>query len=109
VADAHAEVAIVEITLVSNCTAGIKRKKLTAQTVEITHEPDVVLRGADGMESSGRLPSTTRWLGGTVMDLQGITDVRIVDSAGAVLIDGPLNSHFRVPGEVDGWVIFDVL
>jgi len=100
---------IVEITLVSNSTAGIKPKQLTAQTVEITHEPDVVLRGVDGMESSGRLPSTIRWFGGTVMDLQGITDVRIVDSRGAVLIDGPLNSHFRVPREVDGWVIFDVL
>ena len=43
------------------------------------------------------------------MDLQGITDVRIVDSPGAVLIDGSLNSHFRVPREADGWVIFDVL
>jgi hypothetical protein len=100
---------IVDITLVSNSTAGIKPKKLTAQTVEITHEPDVVLRGVDGMESSGRLPSTIHWFGGTVMDLQGITDVTIVDSRGAVLIDGLLNSHFRVPREVDGWVIFDVL
>lgn len=100
---------IVEITLVSNSTAGIKPKKLTAQTVEITHEPDIVLRGVDGIESSGRLPSTIRWLRGTVVDLRGVTNVQIVDSRGAVLIDGPLNSHFRVPREVDGWVIFDVL
>jgi hypothetical protein len=100
---------IVEITLVSNSTTGIKRKKITAQTVEITHEPDVVLRGVDGIESSGRLPSTIRWFGGTEKDLQGITGVRIVDSRGAVLIDGSLNSYFRVPQEADGWAIFDVL
>jgi hypothetical protein len=100
---------IVDITLVSNSTAGIKPKKLTAQTIEITHRPDTVLRGVDGMESPGRHPSTIRWYGGTVRDLQGITDVRIVDSRGAVLIDGRLNSHYGVPREVEGSVVFDVL
>lgn len=100
---------IVEIALVSNSTAGIKPRKNTAQTVEITHEPDIVLRGVDGRESTGRRPSTIRWFGGTARDLQGITDVRIVDRRGAVLIDGRLNSHSRVIREVDGWLIFDVL
>jgi hypothetical protein len=99
----------VEITLISNSTAGNKPKTFTAQTVEITHQPDIVLRGVDGRESTGHLPSTIRWLGGTTRDLQGITDVRIVDSRGAVLIDGRLNFHFRTPREIDGWVIFDVL
>jgi hypothetical protein len=26
-----------------------------------------------------------------------------------VLVDGQLNTHYGVPREVDGWVIFDVL
>lgn len=99
----------VEITLISNSTAGNKPKRFSAQTVEITHEPDIIRRGVDGRESSGRLPSTIRWFGGTTRDLQGITDVRIVDSRGGVLIDGKLNTHFRVIREIDGWVIFDVL
>jgi hypothetical protein len=101
----------VEITLISNSTAGNKPKKFTAQTVEITHEPDIVLRGVDGKESRGHQPSTIRWFGGTTRDLQEprITDVRIVDCRGAVLIDGRLNTTFRVIREVDGWVIFDVL
>ena len=100
---------IVEINLISNSSAGIKPKKFTAQTVEITHEPDTVSIGVDGRESRGRHPSTIRWFGGTARDLQDITNVRIVDSRGAVLIDGQLNAFFRVPREVDGWVIFDVL
>jgi hypothetical protein len=80
----------VEITLISNTPAGNKPKRFSAQ-------------------SSGRLPSTIRWFGGTTRDLQGFTDVRIVDGRGGVLIDGQLNTHFRVTREVDGWVIFDVL
>jgi hypothetical protein len=99
----------VEITLISNTPAGNKPKRFSAQTIEITHQPDIVLRGVDGRQSSGRLPSTIRWFGGTTMDLQGFTDVRIVDGRGGVLIDGQLNTHFRVTREVDGWVIFDVL
>jgi hypothetical protein len=100
---------IVKITLVSNSSAGINPKKLMAQTVEIAHEPDTESRGVDGKVSRGQHPSTIRWFGGTARDLQGITDIRIVDSRGAVLIDGKLNSHFGVPREEDGCVIFDIL
>lgn len=100
---------IVEITLISNSTAGNQPKQFTAQTVEITHAPDTVLHGVDGKESRARHPSTIRWHGGTAKNLHGITDVRIVDSRGAVLIDGGLTTYSRVIREVDGWVTFDVL
>jgi hypothetical protein len=100
---------IVEIGLLSNSTADIKPKTLMAQTVEITHKPDTVLTGVDGRVSRGRHPSTIRWLGGTVKALQDITNVRIVDGRGTVLIDGQLNTHYGVPRELDGWIIFDVL
>lgn len=100
---------IVEINLISNSSASITPEKFAAQTVEITHEPDTVLTGVDGRVSRGRHPSTIRWLGGTVSALQGITNVRIVDGRGTALIDGELNTHYGVPREVDGWVIFDVL
>jgi hypothetical protein len=99
----------VEINIFSNSTSGIQSQKFTAQTVEITHEPDTVLIGVDGKESRGCHPSTIRWFGGTVQNLKGITNVRIVDERGVVLIDGQLNSHYQVPREIDGWVIFDVL
>jgi hypothetical protein len=100
---------IAEITLISNSTAGIKPKTFTAQTVEITREPDTELRGVDGRISTAQHPSTIRWSGATTRDLQGITDVRIVDNRGAVLINGQLNFHLGVPREVDGYLIFDVL
>jgi hypothetical protein len=100
---------IVEITLFRNSTADSKPKKVAAQTIEITHEPETESRGVDGKVSIGHHPSTIRWFGGTARDLQDITNVRIVDSRGAVLIDGQLNAFFRVPREVDGSVIFDVL
>ena len=100
---------IVEITLITNSTAGRKPQTFAAQTVEVTHEPDTELRGVDGKISTGQHPSTIRWSGGTTRDLQGITDVRIVDDRGVVLIDGQLNSHYGVPRELDGCVIFDVL
>jgi hypothetical protein len=100
---------IVEINLINNSSAGIKPKKLTAQTVEIAHVPDTVLTGVDGLVSRGSHPSTIRWFGGTARDLHGVNQIRIVDSRGAVLVDGQLNTHYGVPREVDGWVIFDVL
>jgi hypothetical protein len=100
---------VVEINLISNSTAGIKPKTFKAQTVEITHEPDVVLTGVDGRESPGSQPSTIRWFGGTARDFKGITDVRIVDNRGAVLVNGRLNTFYGVPRESNGWVIFDVL
>ena len=99
----------VEITLVSKSSANINPKIFTAQTVEIIHKPDIVLRGVDGRESTGHLPSTIRWIGGTARDLQGITNIRIIDSRGAVLIDRELNCHYGVPREADGCVTFDVL
>ena len=99
----------VEITLFSDSPAGIAPKKYTAQTVEITHQKDIILTGVDGIESRGCLPSTIGWLGGAESDLKGITDVNILDSRGAILVNGALNSHYRWPQEADGWLTFDIL
>jgi hypothetical protein len=100
---------IVEITLIADSDAGIRPQNLTAQTVEIAHVPDTVLTGVDGLVSRGSHPSTIRWFGGTAGDLQGVNRIRIIDNRGVVLIDGELNTHYRMPRDVDGWVIFDVL
>jgi hypothetical protein len=99
----------VEITLTSNSTSGIKPRRIAAQTVRITHDPDIVSTGVDGRKTIGRLPSVIRWLGGTARDLQGVTDVKIVDPHGAVIIEASLSSTVTVTREEDGCVIFGVL
>ena len=96
----------VEITLF---TFGVEPKTFTAQTIEIEHDPDTISQGVDGRVTSGSHPSTIHWLGGTKGNLEHATGVRIVDSRGAVLIDGELNTHYGVPRDEDGWMVFDVL
>jgi hypothetical protein len=100
---------IANITLVENSTAGNPPKTFDAQTVEITHEADTVVRGVDGRTSIGHHPATIFWLGGTAKNLAGITNVKIVGPNGDVLVDGELNTTFGVPSDVTKGVKFFVL
>lgn len=99
----------VQIALVENSSAGNPPKIFPAQTVEIVHETDTSRTGVDGFTSTARHPSKIFWHGGTAKELAKITNVKIVDHTGKVLVDGELNTTFRVPHERSGGVEFDVL
>ena len=100
---------VADVTLVENSTAGNQPRTFAAQTVEIAHEADTIVTSADGHTSRARHPSKIFWRGGTARDLDNITDVRITDSSGVVLIDGELNTNRHIPRDVPGGVTFNVL
>jgi hypothetical protein len=100
---------VADITLIENSTAGNAPKSFTAQTVEVRHEADIVITGADGPTSAGKRPSKVLWIGGTANDLANITDVKIIGRNGEVLVDAALNVNFDAPRDVAGGVEFAVL
>ncbi len=100
---------IANVLLIENSTAGNPPKLFEAQRVEIAHENDTVVQGADGHVSRGSHPSRVLWLGGTAKDLSGITNVRITAADGGVLLDGELNTFSGVPKDSDVGVQFFVL
>jgi hypothetical protein len=98
-----------DITLIEESTAGNPPKVYAAQRLEIRSVPSTIVVGVDGNRSVGDHPSEILWHGGTAADLAHITNVRITDTNGAVLIDGSLNTFHTVPHDVSGGVRFDVL
>lgn len=99
----------VEITLIENSSAGNLPKVFPAQTVEIHHEPDTVVKSVDGKISRGSHPSTILWYGGKASELQRITNVKILASDGAVLIDAQVNRFTDQPRDASRGVRFLVL
>src|ERR1019366_5531528 len=100
---------VAEVTLVENSTAGNQPRTFAGQTVEIHHEADTVIRGADGPTARARHPSTIVWFEGVAKDLVHIHNVRIVGTSGDVLIDGDLINTYGAPRDVSGAVAFDIL
>src|SRR5579883_2003194 len=101
---------IADITLIEDSTAGNPPRVCRAQRVQIEAESDTLVQSVDGFLSSAQHPSTIRWLGGEVKDLEHITNVKIVASdSGVALIDGAVNRNFAQPRMVDGCVEFKVL
>jgi hypothetical protein len=49
------------------------------------------------------------WVNGNVDDLAGVTDIRVIDSAGGVIMDAALCTHFFSPHSKNSRVIFQVL
>lgn len=98
-----------EITLTENSTAGSPPKVFARQSVEITHEADTVVRSVDGHVARGRHPSTVVWFGGSLKDLEGVTNVKVVTDRGEILIDGELNTFQGGPNEIAEGVRFFVL
>jgi hypothetical protein len=84
-------------------------QNLCAQIVEIVHEADTVSKGLDGFISIARHPSKIIWVGGTARDLANITNVKIANKKGEVLIDGGLNTFYGVPRDTARGVEFYVL
>jgi hypothetical protein len=97
-----------DITLIENSTAGNAPRTFTKQKIEIEGEPPTVKISADGYESIGHHPTKITWYGGTVEDVDGITDVKIV-SQGRVVIDGAFNTFVHQPHAISGGVVFYVL
>jgi hypothetical protein len=99
----------VEITLIEHSTAGNPSKVFPSQTVEIIHEPPTVQQSPDGIRAIAHHNSTIFWYSGKARDFLNITDVKIVDRDGAVLIEWPLNRNFVLPHDIPGGVKFCVL
>lgn len=100
---------IANVLLIENSTAGNPPKSFEAQRVEIAHENDTVVQGADGPVSRASHPSKVLWFGGKVDDLSGITNVKITAADGSVLLDGELNTHYGAPKNTEVGVQFFVL
>lgn len=97
------------VSLIENSTAGNSPKIFDAQEVEITHERDTSIQGADGHISRASHPSKIVWFNGRADSLRNITDIKITQNNGNVLIDGELNTVYGAPRDIDGGVIFYVL
>lgn len=100
---------IANVLLIENSTAGNPPKLFEAQRVEIAHENDTVVQGADGHVSRGSHPSKVLWVEGKANDLSGITNVKITAADGSVLLDGELNTFSGAPRNTDAGVQFFVL
>jgi hypothetical protein len=100
---------IASVLLIENSTAGNPPKSFEAQRVEIAHENDTVVQGADGPISRASHPSKVLWVEGKANDLSGITNVKITAADGSVLLDGELNTFHGAPKSTDAGVQFFVL
>jgi len=94
-----------DITLIEHSTA---ERTLTNQKIEIEGEPPTVKKSVDGIESIGHHPQKITWYGGTVEDVDGIANVKIV-SRGQTLIDAAFNTTIHAPYAISGGVVFYVL
>jgi hypothetical protein len=108
----------VEVTLTENSTAANPPRKFGGQTCDIEHEPTIYSTGANGIRSHARQPTKVRWQEGkaewfgrnAASGLMAVTNVKIVASDGAVLIDDwPLCTNRGIPRDVGNGVEFFVL
>ena len=90
--------------LIENSTAGNPDRAFTAQTVFIQKEADLVVTGIDGARATASFDTLVRWQGGKATDLEGVTDVRIIED-GRPLVDGMLNLNFTVPTDIGGGMV----
>lgn len=97
------------ISLIENSTAGNSPKIFDAQKVEITHESDTVKQSVDGHISRASRLSRIVWVNGHTDSLRNITDVKITQNNGNVLIDGKLNTFSEIPRDINDGVVFYVL
>jgi hypothetical protein len=79
------------------------------QRVEVSGGGVTRVVSNDGFSTHGNHPWKLVWAGATAKQLHGITDVRMIDGRGAVVVDGELNTHYGAPTDVAGGVEFYVL
>lgn len=99
----------VTIELFEDSTAGRPPRKYSMQKVHVPQRNLSLSQGVDGRLSPADIPVTIQWAGGVAADFDGVTDVKITDSKGQVLIHGALCNHYNAPRSVDGVLSFQVL
>ena len=99
----------VTVELIENSMRGGPPRKYGNQTVRIQHQAPTKLLSVDQVTSTGNHPSTVEWIDGVVANFLGVTDVKITDSNGTVIVEAPLCIHYYAPREVQRGVIFQVL
>jgi len=98
----------VEITLIENSMAGGPTRILAGQRVQISGGGVTRVMSVDGIPAHGNHPWHLLWSGGFAADLRGVTDVKMVDNSGEVIVDGELDYN-SAPSDVLGGVEFRVL
>ncbi|STQ91666.1 hypothetical protein [Iodobacter fluviatilis] len=99
----------VNISLIENSATGNFQKTLNAQEIEITHENDTIMQSVDELTSKGSHPSKIIWFQSNADSLKNITNIKITQSNGNVLINGTLNFYYGMPKNIDNHVAFYVL
>ncbi len=102
----------VEITLTEDSFGPMGRyaqRVLAKQRIGVSGGGVTRVVSTDGFRTQGNHPWKILWAEGSAEMLRGVTDVRMVDGSGAVVVDGELNTHYGVPTDVAGGVEFYVL
>jgi hypothetical protein len=97
-----------DITLVENSTACNPDRQFLAQKINIKGAPTTYSQSVDGFVSYANHPTEIIWFGGTVAQLEYVTNVKIVHK-GAVLVDGEINTFYGGPRAVPEGVHFYVM
>jgi hypothetical protein len=100
---------VANLSLIEHSTAGNPDKTFPAQTLYVRKENDSRVTGVDGHLSTGSHDTIIRWKGGSALQFNGVTDIRVVSDDGHVLVDGALNLNITRPTDIgDGMVEFAV-
>ncbi len=102
----------VEITITEDSLGpmGLHAQRVFAnQRIDVSGGGVTHVVSADGFPTHGNHPWKIVWAGGTAALLRGVTDVRMIDGGGAVVVDGEMNTHYGTPTDVAGGVEFYVL
>lgn len=100
---------IVNVSIIEDSAAGNFQKTFNAQEVEITHENDTMMQSVDELTSKGSHPSKIIWFQSNADSLKNITNIKITQSNGNILMDGTLNFYYGRPKNIDDGVVFYVL
>lgn len=96
---------VADLHLMENSSAGNPDRSFPAQTVFVQKGTDTSVTGIDGATSKAPFDTVIRWQGGTAADINGVTDVKIVEHGGETLVDGSLNLNFTAPTDIGGGMV----
>ena len=94
-----------DVILIENSTAGNPDRVHSAQTVHFRREADTSVTSVDGYTSTASHDTLVRWSGGKASDFDQVTDVKLVQADGQVLVNGSLNRNFTAPADQPGGIV----
>jgi hypothetical protein len=100
---------ILNLQISENSTRCTNEKIFKFQEIEVIMKEDTLNRSIDGRVTKGSHPSEIHWFGGDVSVLQGVTNIKITDKIGTILIDGALNTYLGIPKICGEFIKFYVL